>query len=261
MNSVSLHGAVIDESDDEALSRLVARLSTLCVAFGAPLHDRHTVYRSSNSGSSQHGSAASSAAGTAGTAGASAATTVGTSAGATGAPSVARHNASELRVREELLADDDDSRVGRSALCLMGQRQTGAAVARATVCGVSEVRVSSDVHRFVSQIGCRFEYAYRRVGVQGVAYAGQFKVVVSLFRLVSASGELLPSDGDSRHASGSDVWLLELETQAPVRFVSNAIDALYHWAARLYPIVEVGTIERDFLAKAMAGRASTSLLL
>jgi hypothetical protein len=253
MNSVSLHGAVVDdESDDEALSRLVARLSTLCVAFGAPLHDRHTVYRSSNS-SSHHVAAASIAAGTAGTA-------AGTAAGASGAPSVARHNASELRVREELLADDDDARVGRSALCLMGQRQTGAAVARATVCGVSEVRVSSDVHRFVSQIGCRFEYAYRRVGVQGVAYAGQFKVVVSLFRLVSASGELLPSDGDSRHTSGSDVWLLELETQAPVRFVSNAIDALYLWAARLYPIVEVGTIERDFLAKAMAGRASTTLL-
>lgn len=217
MNRVSIHGAVRGR---EAVLRLVARLETLCATFGAALDDSYAIFR--------------------------AATTAAT-----------RHTLSELRVR----TDRSDGGVAMTTLSQVAQRQTGAAGLRASVCAVSEVSVGSNAAEFVTQLGFRFDYGFRRVGACGVAYAGQLKVHVALFQILSLSGDLLPpavADGggpDELGAGGgdmddNDVWMLELETLAPARFVPEATDALYQWAARLYPIVELGTVDAQAFSTA-----------
>lgn len=217
MNRVTIHGAVRGR---ESLTRLVARLDTLTVAFGSALDDTHAIFR--------------------------AATTAAT-----------RHTLSELRVRTDRSAN---SSVAMTTVSLVAQRQTGAVASRASVCAVSEVKVGENAAQFVSQLGFRFDYGFRRVGVCGVAYAGQLKLSVALFQTLSLAGDLLPPSAgvvnnsadvdDGADADDTEVWLLELETIAPARFVPDAIDAMYHWAARLYPIVEMGTIDTQAFSAA-----------
>lgn len=197
LNSVSVHGAVLDS--DEQLTRLVARLQTLCVAFGAPLDAAHSVHQQHQPSNPR--------------------------------PAATSAAPSELRIVQAGGSTE-------ATLCWLAQRQSGGPQAqRATVCGVAEValRGGGDA-AFVAQLGFAPAFRFRRVGLQGVAYAGQFKLLVSLYRIVSAAGALVPP---------ADVWLLEIETVVSARLIAAAVDALYLWAVRLYPIVEVGTIDQQ----------------